>query len=43
MKTVGGEEGGKDGGTMGEKIKLADSSPLHTPVVRRWCGEDEEG
>lgn len=45
MKTV---EGGRDRGAMGEeknktKKKLADSSPLHTPVVSRWCGEDEEG
>lgn len=23
--------------------QLADSSPLHTPVVNPWCGEDEEG
>lgn len=26
---------------MGEKKKLAQSSPLHTPVASRRCGEDE--
>lgn len=38
-------------GTMGvgkkkkkqNKKNLADSSPLHTPVVSRRCSEDEEG
>lgn len=26
-----------------QQQQLADSSPLHTPVVSRRCSEDEEG
>lgn len=42
MKTVELRGRGATGGTM-EGGKLADSSPLHTPALSRWCGEDEEG
>lgn len=40
-KTVGIIEGQEGRGNY--RVKLADSSPLHTPLVSRWCGEDEEG